>query len=106
MNIINSFPEDPNVQLALRITDYVMWREWKNALFWKAIFSFFPAFLLSHQIGTVPFKESLEGSSQLQRTGGEKGTGVLTALATLMGQGGSNISLQQGLQAFNEDDHG
>ena len=33
MNIINSFPEDPNVQLALRITDYVMWREWKNALF-------------------------------------------------------------------------
>lgn len=52
----------------------------------------------------MPFKEGLEGSSQLQRTGGEKGTGVLTAPTTLMGQSRSNISLQQGLQAFNEDD--
>ena len=64
--------------------DYVMWREWKNVLFWKAIFSFFPTFLLLHQIGTVPFKEGLEGSSHLQRTGGEKGAGVLTDPAALM----------------------
>lgn len=76
----------------------------KMHFFEKPYSLFFPAFLLPHQIGTVPFKEGLEGSSQLQRTGGEKGAGVLTAPATLMGQGGSNISLQQGLQAFSEDD--
>ena len=68
------------MRLALRIMDYVMWREWKNVLFWKAIFSFFPTFLLLHQIGTVPFKEGLEGSSHLQRTGGEKGAGVVLLL--------------------------
>lgn len=64
--------------------DYVMWKECKNALFWKAIFSFFPAFLLPHQIGTVPFKEGLEGSNHLRRTGGEKEAGVLTAPTPLM----------------------
>lgn len=66
--------------------------------FGKPYSLFFPTFLLLHQIGTVPFKEAGGPAPTISREqeGEERGRCPHCPTALITGQGGSNISLQQG----------